>query len=151
MQISSGAGLSPAQSGSGHPAGFAAATANPAAGAASALPQGTADLAPAATDDAVTLSREALALQRGERTASGTPLTYDTTLPRQRDSGTSTAASSRQLQFPDVALLASLRAAGIPTQPAFELAVNPATGQTNVIGTRPDASRIEDLINHPSA
>jgi hypothetical protein len=149
MQITSVSSYTSFPAESERSAGFAAQPANPAGSVEATAPQ--TEVLPAAnpSDAAVSLSNEALALQRGEPVTAQPALTY-AGLPRTRTSANSTTSSPsrQQVRYPDASVLASLRAAGIPVQPAFELAVNPANGKTSVIGTRLDASRIEKLINH---
>lgn len=155
MQISSASAFMPGQAGMSQTAGFAAETANPAPS--TPLPVAASDSAshtdtpPATGDEAVSLSGAGLALQRGAIPEAQPALTYGIPQRPRSAQGAAPAQVAPQIRFPDAALLASLRAAGIPTQPVFELDVNRATGETRVVGTRPDAAQIENLINHPAA
>ncbi|WP_215782244.1 hypothetical protein [Paludibacterium sp. B53371] len=112
-------------------ADFAATAANPARSASlspdEALPE------PGTDSTRVTLSPQARALLQQEATVA--------------QSANAQASSSTQLQFPDAALMAQLRAAGIPQQPAFMLKVDPVDHHVTVLGARPDAARIAAMIN----
>jgi hypothetical protein len=144
MQISSLSSKDQTSLASERQAGLAAEAAKPAAPTLPVTPaQTTASSHAGTADEEVMLSGAAMAMQRGEMAAAQTPLTYGD--PRRARNA---AAANAQVQYPDAATLASLKAAGIPPQPSFALATNPATGQTQVVGTRPDAPRIEKLINH---
>ncbi|MBV8046943.1 MAG: hypothetical protein JO171_07315 [Paludibacterium sp.] len=101
---------------------IAATTAKPATAADTATTGGQ-------QDEHVTLSAQAVALSQGQ------PATA------------TVSAATPQLQFPDATLMAQLRAAGIPSQPAFMLEVDPATHAVSVLGARPDAGRIAEIIN----
>ncbi|TDR72007.1 hypothetical protein DFP86_11714 [Paludibacterium purpuratum] len=111
-------------------ADFAATTANPAHAT-------DAESGAAPHEDRVSLSAQALALSQSAAQA-------DDKAARAQQTQ---AVEPHQLQFPDAALMAKLRAQGIPTQPAFMLDVDPATHRVSVLGARPDASRIAAMIN----
>lgn len=93
-------------------------------------------------DETVTLSNQARALLRGELPDTLGALTYGT--PNRADAARQPSLSVRQ---PDAAMLDRLRQAGIATVPPFAIQIDPLNHRVSVIGQRPDAERIEALIN----
>lgn len=92
--------------------------------------------------ETVTLSYQARALLRGELPENPGALTYGA--PNRADAARQPALSVRQ---PDAAMLARLRQAGIATVPPFAIQIDPLNHRVSVLGQRPDAERIEALIN----
>jgi len=106
--------------------------------------------------ETVSLSSAALALQRGDSSSTPQALTY--TIPGKSSHATSQASiASQQNTNPiptDIAhrkLAEKLQAAGIATQPPFDFKVDAGSQHIQVLGNRPDAARIEQLINSDPA
>jgi len=118
--------------------------------AAAALP-----VAAETASETVSLSPAALALQQGD--ASGLPpaLTYSkaSSLRRPADNAPQAAqpAPAAAQDITHKKLTDKLQAAGIATSPQFDVRMDNKSQQVQVLGNRPDAPRIEQVINNDPA
>lgn len=140
---SSASHLATADSGTNkaHPAAHAATNAIDA-------PQAAADHAA----ETVSLSSAALALQHGDHSSAAQALTY--TVPGKSSHAGTASQSTASPMSTDIAhrkLAEKLQAAGIAAQPPFDFKVEANSQHIQVLGNRPDAARIEQLINSDPA
>lgn len=102
--------------------------------------------------ETVKLSDTARALQRGEAADTFSALTYSNlknTRSQSENAKTSSSMPSKIIAT-DIAhrkLADKLQAAGIATEPPFDYKFDASSQHIQVLGNRPDAARIEQLIN----
>jgi hypothetical protein len=116
----------------------------------------TLPLAAETATETVSLSPAALALQHGETSGHPPALTYSMNGSARRNSepGQPVATQPATQATPDITqrkLTDKLQAAGIATSPQFDVRMDNRTQQVQVLGNRPDAPRIEQVINNDPA
>lgn len=102
--------------------------------------------------ETVKLSDAARALQRGEAAGTSSALTYSNLKnTRLQSEGAKNNRAQQSKAMPaDIAhrkLADKLQAAGIATEPPFDYKFDASSQHIQVLGNRPDAARIEQLIN----